>query len=1109
MDPCNLIVRMTQTRFSIVTVDPKKIQELDSKLKELYHNIKSKFKKFGTFQEVIAQSASYSSKDLVDNQEPEEFAKQQLIEPLINFLGYELVSETVLASPAGKKTPDYTIRSKDQKVIFYVEAEPINTDLRSSGRGVSQVDSWLISKAAKSDYGIATDGLLWIVRKFDAASARCMDFHVINLKPIFLKLLNPASFIEVSEIGKIEESFLYLDCAYIFNFLERFLERIEEEKEAISKRFYNDYVRYVFGFDEKGNTIQGTCLIKEVTVPLNQPKNQANLFSIIFMNRLIFIKFLEEKRIISKDFLKKLYEKYQSSGTPSTFYETYLKPLFYEVFNKEPSNRISVVRNNPFYKDIPYLNGGLFRKVIPCEDSYNISNEGIELVLENLLEKYSFGLESGINPDILGYIFEKTINFISGTGTNQQKMQGAYYTPDDVVGFIVEKTLTPVIFNKMLESLRKAGWSESDLKGYDSLETLLDSKNMPKNPVHIREMLNALDDIRVLDPACGSGHFLTAMLHQLLRIKESLLSALGENIDRYNIKREIISKNLFGVDIDENAVEIARLRLWLSLIEEVNGQKHIKTLPNIDFNIVSGNALIGWLNENLTKHPLIDLSEDEQVKALIAELSSTYPIQTTEICKLLQKLSIENTISAYDKLVEIYSLESGERAVKIKEALEKVRKKLYVVITGSYIDFLNEKGNFSRSDVEVLGKNLESRNPFHWKVDFGKVIFSGGFDVVVGNPPYIEDRNYNDLDLQIIRAKEKTKQGKRRKATKPLLYESQDCGNTHAYFIERSISLLKFGGLFGFIVPISLVSTDRMSSIRKFIHNNSSEVSYYNFDDRPGKIFSGLEHCRATIVVTKRGSGVKGVTTSKYHRWYTQDRPHLLENLQIVYWQLDEQASMIPKIGTEIEKHILDKLSTKAHGKRVGMYLVEDGIKVWYYNAPQYWIHAHTEQYLPKVEYYHSGELDNNKSPYKIEVSSHYKSLEFDADTAIVVNGLLNSSLFYWWFVVWSDGRDLLSQHITSFPINPAIFRKEQIASLEKLVDELMQSYEKNSNTKINERSGGYIIKIKEVIPKKSKEIIDKIDDIFGEYFGFSKEELEFIKNFDAEFRMDENKAGT
>jgi len=254
-------------------------------------------------------------------------------------------------------------------------------------------------------------------------------------------------------------------------------------------------------------------------------------------------------------------------------------------------------------------------------------------------------------------------------------------------------------------------------------------------------MVEALDTIRVLDPACGSGHFLTAMLSQILRVEESLLRSIGEKVDRYSLKRRIISKNLFGVDIDENAVEIARLRLWLSLIEEAEDPAHIQTLPNIDYNIIAGNALIGWLNETLMKHPLIDLSEDKQVKETMENLSPIYQSQTNEVIKLLAKMRIEDTINAYEKLVEIYSLESGECAVIVKEALGNIRKKLYEIINNSYVDFLHEKGNLSRNDLNELSKNIEGRNPFHWKVDFGNVFTDGGFDVVVGNPPYIEDGN--------------------------------------------------------------------------------------------------------------------------------------------------------------------------------------------------------------------------------------------------------------------------------------------------------------------------------------------------------------------------------
>lgn len=138
-------------------------------------------------------------------------------------------------------------------------------------------------------------------------------------------------------------------------------------------------------------------------------------------------------------------------------------------------------------------------------------------------------------------------------------------------------------------------------------------------------------------------------------------------------------------------------------------------------------------------------------------------------------------------------------------------------------------------------------------------------------------------------------------------------------------------------------------------------------------------------------------------------------------------------------------------------------------------------------------------------VSSHYKSLTVEPKDAYLVNGLLNSSLFYWWFVVWSDGRDLLTQHITSFPIALDCFTEEKRQQIRSLVDKLMQSYEDNSNVKINLRSGGkYCIKIKEIIPKKSKAIIDEIDNVFADYFDFTNKEKEFIKTFDLKFRVEQ-----
>ena len=139
-----------------------------------------------------------------------------------------------------------------------------------------------------------------------------------------------------------------------------------------------------------------------------------------------------------------------------------------------------------------------------------------------------------------------------------------------------------------------------------------------------------------------------------------------------------------------------------------------------------------------------------------------------------------------------------------------------------------------------------------------------------------------------------------------------------------------------------------------------------------------------------------------------------------------------------------------------------------------------------------------------VKVSSHYKSISVSSEHALIVLGLLNSSLFYWWFVVWSDGRDLLTQHINSFSINLEKFPKNLKERLKPLTDKLMTNYEDTSNLKINVRKGDYAVKIKEIIPQKSKSIIDKIDDIFAEYFEFNDKEKDFIRKFDIEFRIAE-----
>ncbi len=1089
-------------------VGEEEIEEIKGYLSTIYDSVRRKFKDFNDFQKVIVRYGSYNADQLENGQKPEELVKKTIIEPLLEKLGFRGDTETKVKSPFGIRWPDYTITPVgNDDFHIYLEAEPMNTNLYLQNKGRGQVFQWLLSKAATTEYGIATDGIQWILVKFDGSSNQIKDIHKVDLRPVFSLFLNPKAPVTEKTVRDEIRNLLLLRRDNLRRLITGFLVNEEELKDEITQRFYNEYVRYVFGLDKDGKKTGEICLIDSVIPPRGAAVTRKELFSVLTMNRLFFITFLAEKGIIHQNLLSGLYKKYETASLPQTFYSTYLKPLFYEVFNKSPEKRRSFVNDDELYRAIPYLNGGLFRKAFDGEDDYDISNNSIKIIIDNLLNynllyDYKIGLseEADLKPEILGYIFEKTINYISGTGTNKQKMEGAYYTPEDVVNFIVEETLVRKILDKMKEGLANAGWKETDLVGYNSIEDILEY--MPNNPKHSVAMLNALDSIKVIDPACGSGHFLTTAVNVLTRIEASILLAIGKTPDLYELKRKVVSYNIFGVDMDDIGAEITKLRLWLSIISEMRDRRDNKTLPNIDFNIISGNTLIGQLKENVAL-PISSMGSEFLDQENIDQLANFASDRKDEIMQLLRSDRVSDLQKAYQILLSMYPWESGEKAVWARDFLEKINRQLYAALNASFYSYVAGSIDSPRKMKDVW-KSLSTSKPLHWSFDFTSILESGGFDVIIGNPPYIEDKDYSENELSIIKGTRKTKSSSKI----PLIYESKNCGNTYAYFIERSINLLKSDGRFGFIVPISLVSTDRMAPIREIIHNNSNEVEYYNFDDRPGKIFSGIEDCRSTIVITNKGEGVNEVLTSKYHRWYSEDRPKLFQELRTSVYELKDRSEMIPKLGTEIEEQILKKLDNESGGRTINDFIVKEGEKVWYHNAPRYWIHAHRDNNVPVVQYYDDFKLSSISKNVQLgkmnreEITKHYKSVSLDTDKANVVLALLNSSIFYWWFVIMADGRDLLEQHITSYPIDINKIEKVDKKRLSDLTSILMKSYDENSNSKINIRKGGYAIKIKEVIPRKSYETIKMIDDVLFNSFKLSSSEIDFIRNFDLKFRL-------
>lgn len=755
--------------------------ELELLLNKVYQDLCNKFNGSRNLVDVL-NGKKYSSIDTEFNQKPEELVKQIIVEPLLKFLGYTLVRETSLKTPFGNRYPDYTLYSGDN--IIYAEAEPINTNLYESNHGLSQVYQWLLSKAAKTEYGIATNGLEWILVKFDSSNNDTMEILNISLRSYFLSKIK-------SKNDNNETLLQLLDFKvdHVFKKINEYTKNAENKKSEISKKFYDEYVDYVFGEDEKRDKINNNSLIDSIKVK-NNPNPKLKLFSIITMNRLIFIKFLEDKEIVNINLLTGLYEKYKSAQLSISFYDAYLKPLFYDILNKEPQSRVT---DNEIYKKIPYLNGGLFTKIIPGEDEYDIENSSMKDII-TWLSKYEIGIksESQIRPDILGYVFEKTINHLSDTKTDKQKEMGAYYTPEYIVNYMIKNSMDKIIFEKMMLGLKKIGWKDTDLIGYNSIEDVLNNK--PLNKKHIGSMLHSLDSLSILDPSCGSGHFLTSIANELTRIESSLYLAMGGNLDVYELKRKVISNNIYGIDLDENAVEITKLRLWLSIIGEWDKGKHtnLTTLPNIDFNIVNGNALIGLEELKITPYKIL-FSEDT-IKEIIKKFQEIKNILTESEWKDIEDLLFNKNdiLAAYQLLRSYYPFKSGSESKNLHNILTVIKEYIY--------DFIN-KNYYPTNNEEV----------FHWSVEFYSIMKNGGFDIIIGNPPYFDlptDNPYKKLSEYREILKGTT--------------------NIASLFIKRSMGSLNHDGYLSFIIPKSYVYVNSWKPIRSYIYNNYQLLNVTN-----------------------------------------------------------------------------------------------------------------------------------------------------------------------------------------------------------------------------------------------------------------------------------------
>ncbi len=415
------------------------------------------------------------------------------------------------------------------------------------------------------------------------------------------------------------------------------------------------------------------------------------LFVQTLFNRLMFVHFLSRKGWLSinddKDYLRALWIDYRNTSAPSptgiapNFYRDRLRLLFFTGLNNPDSRDLSRGASHRI-GSVPFLNGGLFTEGEHdgVDSPIVVPDSVIEQGLEELFEKFNFtvmestpfDIEVAVDPEMLGKVFEELVN--------ERHDSGAYYTPRPVVAFMCREALKGYLEGK------DTGVSADAIAGY--------IENRDTGGISVdaaRRIGAALDEITVVDPACGSGAFLLGMMQELVDLQTTLYNAGVDSRSLHALKLHIIERNLYGVDIDELAVNIAMLRLWLSLAIDFDGDTP-PALPNLDFKIVHGDSLLGP-DPSPDKYP--DLFRYQVVQA------------ADRIAKL--KAEFMNTSDRFLK---------AER----QDEIEAVEREL----------------------TAALSESPAPEGAVDWRVQFAEVFaLRGGFDVAIANPPYgisIKDR---------------------------------------------------------------------------------------------------------------------------------------------------------------------------------------------------------------------------------------------------------------------------------------------------------------------------------------------------------------------------------
>jgi hypothetical protein len=563
---------------------------------------------------------------------------------------------------------------------------------------------------------------LWFWVKREGSKKYPRDHFYIKGQPgdLFLGKLSAIVF----ELGEFDESG-NVSVLEVANRLRKAL-----DVEHVTKKFYGEFQEQHLAFLD---------LIEGIS-----DDRQRRWYASVLLNRLMFIYFLQRKGFLNNGDLNYLQSKLAQTKQKGSdlFYSTLLKLLFFEGFAKPEDQRS--VDTNKTLGSIKYLNGGLFllHAVEQQNPHIDIPDRAFESLF-SLFQRYSWnlndtpgGLDNEINPDVLGYIFEQYIN---------QKSFGAYYTRPEITEYLCERTIHRLVLDAINtpEVVRNNPIKGVKIREYHNMAELL----MDLDAETCRSLLfTILPKLSLLDPACGSGAFLVAAMKTLINIYSAVIGKIKFLTDgnlsawlkkaeqehkslNYFIKKRIITDNLYGADIMGEGAEIARLRLFLALVAAADTVDQLEPLPNIDFNILAGNSLIGLMQ--------VDAKDFEKRRRQGEFFKQTHSEILAEKNRLVDVYRYTATYT--DDLTALRNdiqAKRDEALLALNELLLDDFKELGIKYEQSTWDDKKNKEGSPRPRPVTMA-DIRALEPFHWGYEFDQILSqNGGFDAIITNPPW-------------------------------------------------------------------------------------------------------------------------------------------------------------------------------------------------------------------------------------------------------------------------------------------------------------------------------------------------------------------------------------